>query len=214
MTSFRRSKIRCAICGVREATTRDHVPPKAVFHRPLPTDLITVPACNRCNNEGSKYDEKLRVFVSLWAGIDTPRTYSFWKNQALRTLVKNRKLNDQLVEKTWKVDLRSPSGIYVGDAYAVGVPARSLDAAIERIVRGLYFHHFGEAIGSRGAVRVQPLRTLPPGFAEQISNWPAAWVGDKTFYYRFARTRGAPLESLWILLFYERFCVFGQTRAK
>ena len=46
----------CAYCG-NLATTRDHVPPQNLFPQPWTNDLITVPACKRCNNYPSRDDE-------------------------------------------------------------------------------------------------------------------------------------------------------------
>jgi hypothetical protein len=54
----------CAICGVRLATTRDHVPPKAILVRPFPKNLITVPACVECNNGSAPMDSDFRVYLA------------------------------------------------------------------------------------------------------------------------------------------------------
>ena len=45
----------CTYCGGR-AQTRDHVPPKSIFLKPLP-GMITVPACRRCNQEWSRAEQ-------------------------------------------------------------------------------------------------------------------------------------------------------------
>ena len=59
-------KKNCIYCGKREATERDHVPPKCFFPRPWPNDLITVPSCSICNRSFGKIDEFIRdVFISL-----------------------------------------------------------------------------------------------------------------------------------------------------
>ena len=56
----------CIYCGEREATERDHIPPKCFFPEPLPNDLITVPSCSVCNREYGKIDEFIRdVLISL-----------------------------------------------------------------------------------------------------------------------------------------------------
>jgi hypothetical protein len=46
----------CVCCGEPTDGGRDHVPGKQFFPDPRPSDLITVPACERCN-EGFKLDE-------------------------------------------------------------------------------------------------------------------------------------------------------------
>jgi hypothetical protein len=43
----------------------DHVPPKGLFPKPRPDNLITVPCCFACNNQHSGFDERLRIAASL-----------------------------------------------------------------------------------------------------------------------------------------------------
>lgn len=150
----------------------------------------------------------------MQVGIDSPLTHSLWKNYALRTLAQNNKLKQHILDHGSRVNLRSPAGLHIGQAYAVPMSVRSHHAAIDRIVRGLYFYHFGQALGRRASVHVTPLRSLPKDFADQIHNWPAGWVGKKEFFYRFARAAESPLDSAWLLLFYGKYCIFAQTKSK
>jgi hypothetical protein len=53
----------CALCGIRPATTRGHVPSKSLFPQPRPDDLITVLACVGCNQGTQKEDEYFRKNV-------------------------------------------------------------------------------------------------------------------------------------------------------
>lgn len=65
---FRRgSEMYCVYCG-EKADTREHCPSKAFLKRPLPTDLPTVPACKKCNNDFSsdeKYTKKMIDFLYM-----------------------------------------------------------------------------------------------------------------------------------------------------
>lgn len=54
----------CVYCG-RVADSKDHAPPKCLMLPPLPSNLITLPACMECNN-GFSFDENVvRAFLSL-----------------------------------------------------------------------------------------------------------------------------------------------------
>jgi hypothetical protein len=75
---FRKAQKQCVFCGCRPATTRDHVPPKALFVRPRPK-LITVPACEVCNGEASEHEERFKVFLSIKDGPHTPALQDFWQ---------------------------------------------------------------------------------------------------------------------------------------
>jgi hypothetical protein len=204
----------CAICGVREATTRDHVPPKAIFHEPYPNNLITVPACAKCNNEGSKFDAELRVVIGMHTARDSPSGDLFWSKYALRTLARNNRLRTQILENGRRVNLKSPAGIALGAAYAVPYSVRKHSAAMNRIVRGLYFHHFGQILGKRVSVRSRPLNGMPRQFAELLKSLPWGRLGESDFFYRFGRASDSPLNSIWVLLFHHRYCVFAETRPK
>ncbi len=72
----------CAISGEIKTTTREHIPPKNIFPRPLPSDLITVPACAECNNGASRYDEIFKVLLSF--GVTEPNELT---NRTIRTLI-------------------------------------------------------------------------------------------------------------------------------
>jgi hypothetical protein len=55
----------CVLCTLVPATTAEHIPAKLFFDKPLPDNLITVPACAPCNNGSQRDDEYLRAFVML-----------------------------------------------------------------------------------------------------------------------------------------------------
>jgi hypothetical protein len=49
---------------VKKATV-DHVPPKLLLERPLPPNLLTVPACESCNAGFKSDDEYTRTILGL-----------------------------------------------------------------------------------------------------------------------------------------------------
>jgi hypothetical protein len=60
--------MRCYLCNKPNPMTRDHVPPKGFFPVPGPTNLITLPCCESCNNSYSLDDEAMRVWLSSALG--------------------------------------------------------------------------------------------------------------------------------------------------
>ena len=57
----------CYYCGRTNAEkyTKDHVPPKCIFPKNKPKNLITVPCCFKCNKEMSSLDQKMRNWMGL-----------------------------------------------------------------------------------------------------------------------------------------------------
>ena len=131
----------CCYCG-KGATTREHVPPKGIFTKPLPSDLITVPCCIGCNMDGSVNDEYFRTYLGMHVahrGGDAERLY---KERVLHTTGHNTKLRRTIIRSMRPVNLATKSGIIYGTGAEILWDSDVHDKAIERIARGLFYHHF------------------------------------------------------------------------
>jgi len=201
----------CALCGAAEATTVDHIPPKGIFPKPRPDNLITVPACFKCNSAASKHDEAFRVFLSLHVGIDSPETQALWEAGALRSVRHNRRLFSDIMTSTKRILLRTKAGIILGTRMVVCWDSTAHDRTIERMIRGLYYHHFGEILGDRVIVKVHWLRGLTDDIFEASKEWTQHSLGRNTLIYRFGRAGEAPLHSIWLFQFYDRHWASGYT---
>src|SRR6516162_4089252 len=60
----------CVFCRNQCLSTRDHVPPKGLFAEPRPQNLITVPACRKCN-EGANLDDEFMQRFAMAQGTET-----------------------------------------------------------------------------------------------------------------------------------------------
>lgn len=193
----------CAICGTREATTRDHVPPRAIFTKPLPSRLITVPACAECNNGAAGLDEEFRVNLGLVIGHKNVQATRLWKERSLATIDRNVRLARTIRGSIGSCRLYTGAGSYLGSLPAVPWPADRFHVVIERIARGLYFHHFKEILGHRVDCSVNLLRGLTKDFLDSTAGWPTDNIGDGVFVYRYGRAHDSPLDSFWVFQFYQ-----------
>ena len=201
----------CAICGVREATTFDHLPPRAIFPKPRPSNLVTVPACLPCNHGASKHDEQFRVYLTMQTGPDNPQSKKLWKERSMATLRKNRKLHRMILQGMRPVEMRSDAGIYLGRRTAFLFPVEVYESVMQRTARGLYYHHFGEILGAQVRCEVSFLRSLDAEFLELSGNWPSADIGSGAVVYRYSRAADAPLNSAWVFQFYEAHWALVET---
>src|SRR5690348_12463521 len=55
---------RCVYCP-EPASTRDHAPPRCLLRRPLPSSLLTLPACAKCNTAFSFDENVVRSLLTL-----------------------------------------------------------------------------------------------------------------------------------------------------
>ena len=196
-------KYPCVICGIREATTRDHVPPKTVFTKPLPTTLVTVPACALCNNGSADFDEKFRVYLGLVVGDKNANAKKLWKERSMATLRKNKKLAETISKGMHEVDVLNEYGVRVGKKIAFLWPVDVFECVVERIARGLYYHHFGEILGARVQCTVGFMYTLSDDIMESTKDLTQSHIGDGAFTYRYGRAAESPLHSVWVFEFYQ-----------
>jgi hypothetical protein len=57
----------CVYCG-HSADTQDHVPPKLLYNKPYPKNLLTVPCCGSCNGAWSKDEQYFKIALSFLSG--------------------------------------------------------------------------------------------------------------------------------------------------
>jgi len=204
---------KCTICGKLEATTRDHVPPEGIFSKPLPSNLITVPACNLCNNGTSIHDENFKVLLSLYCGQFNPATAGLIGSHALPTLARNQKLNRMLIRSMHPAYLSSSSRIIYERGWAADWDETSATIVIERTVRGLYFHHFNKILGEETECRISQLDD--DDLERAISIFRVSqknFIGEKNeVVYMYAQQEGQPLHSVWIFEFYGVLWFFCHT---
>ena len=61
----RGSDMQCVYCG-EEAFTREHCPSKVFLSKPYPSNLPTVPACEKCNNDFSSDELYTKAFIDVY----------------------------------------------------------------------------------------------------------------------------------------------------
>jgi len=191
----------CAICGNNEATTRDHVPPKAIFPRPRPENLITVPACASCNNGASDLDDLFKVYLSMHTAGKSEIATRLFKEKTARTLERNQTLLTKISEESKQLKIQDENGNLVTRT-GVLWNSQAHDAVIERTIRGLYFHHTGNVVPSDTELRVQWLHRVPEEIEEKIDFFTEVTIGDDQVIYKYLIYENDPRYSLWLFEFY------------
>ncbi len=201
----------CAICGVRDGITKDHIPPRSIFVKPYPNNLITVPACPACNNGSNQYDEIFAAMLGLHVARGEQQAQRrMFNERALKILGKNQRLARDTLKTARPVEIRTPSGVIVEQASAILWDSRSHDEVITRIVRGLYYRHYGEILGARAVVKPYWFRELGPKLRAVAAGLNTVTIGD-VFTYHYGRTEKSPLCSAWLFEFYQGHWAGGFT---
>ncbi len=201
----------CAICGEREATTRDHVPPKAIFPRPRPNNLITVPACRECNNSASDYDDLFKVFLSMQAAGNNDIARRLFVEKTLRTLERNQSLLERIREESRQLEIINENG-QIETRTGVLWNSVAHDAVIERAIRGLYFHHSGNPLPRDVVLSVQWLRGVPEKILLNLHLLNEVKIGKEQVIYKYLIAPQDPRYSLWLFEFYGAHWASGHTK--
>lgn len=188
----------CAFCGVERAITRDHVPPKNLFPKPRPNNLITVPACGSCNWGTSKDDEWFRVKLNLRHEVGSnPAARQTWA-KIFKSLHREQAatFRNSFVSDMLKCGAFSPGGIYVEDRLAYSVDRNRLHRIVTKMVKGLYFQELGTVFSQQwdtGVFLAEDIHSNPSRadiektiIAPLLKSDPIV-VAEGIFSYRVAR---------------------------
>jgi hypothetical protein len=196
---------QCAFCGAsRAATTREHMPPKALFdfsHRP---DKLVMPACDECNR-GTSTADLVAAVVSRWNYNSGPIEIQ----DHAKLLQRVRKHHSDIFAE-WSGQLNLSErlkAIRHLSNYGVDVPMDAglvtigkltisqLNLFSHKAVLALYFEHFKRVLLDRGRVaaywrtKEDFHRGAPPELLEMMQQYgtleQGRWNAKETFEYRF-----------------------------
>ncbi|MEW5985907.1 MAG: hypothetical protein AB1791_04675 [Chloroflexota bacterium] len=200
----------CVYCDERKPLTDDHVPPKNLFAKPRPGNLITVPACAECNKGFERDDEYFRTMLVLWEKTGDHFGARRLADRVVKDLKRPEKVRfrSSIFHKARPVKLFTKSGLYDGETGLVEVDVLRLHRTVTRTVRGLFYHHAGHRLDDSYEVqiRVSPMSgmildliiaTLPG-----LSTTPEI-IGDGVFKYWFQVSTRDEKVSTWVLMFFE-----------
>lgn len=152
---------RCCFCaGMRPSTTREHMPPKALFdgsHRP---DKLVMPACAECNN-GTSTADLIASIISRWNYgasevelTDSARLNARIRNQAPAVVEEWMRNANVLGRVKGRNHLRRHGVPVPDDASIVTIgtlSTRYLNLFAHKAALALYFEHFREPLVEPGA---------------------------------------------------------------
>ncbi len=194
----------CIYCG-KQATTRDHVPPRSFLERPFPANLATVPSCEQCNNSHSG-DEQ--YFLVLLGQIGASRTISAKVDTegVIDRTLKRAPLLDERILRALEVDGESGRVL-------IRPETERVRRIIAKIARGLFVLRYGRvpAISSVGPVDAfpssvdnqRPLPYVVAVFNERFRAKRWQHVQRDVFSYIFVRDPGSNSRVWCIMDFHD-----------
>jgi hypothetical protein len=136
----------CIYCQSAIADTRDHVPPKSVFPKPRPDNLITVPACRECNARTQEDDEDFRTYITAISTRETGPIIEYLSETTMRGLDRRPAYLADWKDRRMRVsELEDENGHATQKLQVWREPTR-LMRVIFRTVRGLHYHKLGKPL--------------------------------------------------------------------
>lgn len=198
----------CVICGIRLAKTMDHLPPKALYPKPLPKQMHTVPACQECNGGHSVADEDFKVFILADTSLESPERAKVVKHVA-RTVKHNPNIKKR-VGASQEVTVRLRSGA-IEKARAFRYQAHFYVATMKRIVRGFYWRETGKVLNAAARIEIYQGRKIHPELRESIqallNGVVPSFCNDETLGYRWTESEDGLI--FWELCFFKQHLTYA-----
>ena len=217
-------KRECVYCGSRKRLTDDHIPPKGLFPKPRPSNLITVPCCRKCNESASKDDEYFRAMLSWENRAGEHPDASKVSRSVLRSLQRPQAggFTKHLLDNIFDLDLYSTGGIYIGRRAGYWVDYKRIDRVAARIVKGLFYDTFGVRLPENWKAKCwneaglahtdfTKVEWFTDIFRPMIERPPDNVLGDQVFEYWFQRAMDNDYATVWALRFYKSVSFLGIT---
>ncbi len=218
MTAKGKSNIEksCIYCLRGENMTVDHIPPKALFPEPRPSNMLTVPCCKKCNESFSKDDEYFRTTLVSHASIWSDPNVQAVNEKLLRSMSRPEAaaMASAIRKSLHVVDITSHGGIYLGRSPAMMVNADRINRVTDRIARGLFYITHDYPVPIRYEVTCvfkDAAFSIPEEF---IAPWRGFWkqpvtIGENVFSYSYALCVDDPNGMLFIYWFYGNLWFYG-----
>jgi hypothetical protein len=201
--------VMCIYCGNKPGSTRDHVPPKSLFPKPRPVNMLTVPCCDDCQARFKKDEDVFMAWITIGPAIESRASKPLWEQKLKRTFEKDRGVNEVIRRLCKPVDLTTPAGIYLGKGLASSIDHERKNDVLGKIVRGLFWVEYNERLPENVAIEIYGVRRTGEDIENLIARtYEGKAIGEGIFEYRYARAPES-FESYWVMSFFRRNYFFA-----
>ena len=204
---------QCFTCD-KPATSREHVPPGCIFPSPVPSNinLITVPACEKCNNGSKKDDEYFKAIITMGSAKNAVAEENFKKWSRKKITDKMPAILHHLWNNRQKVLVQSTGGIVIPQP-AFRYDRSRIQRIVDKIVKGLFMHEHGERFGDQHVVDdfvFDPHKII----YNIIRSLPLKTIWEDIFSYRYIHDERDKRKGYWYLMFYQQKLIQVPTALK
>lgn len=197
----------CYNCGKSaKKLSRDHIPPKCFFRPPLPTDLITVPCCKKCNESFSLDDEAFRIWTSSCHGVSEAGHWILLNQVFGSSFARSPKLLENVQKHLKTGELRTKG--HTITVPIISIPDERAERFLFRITKALLTHFYPDYDYSRDIFKARVFAPIQEHLsqARELAQFLVRDSrGDGVFHFWRGiepKKRG----GAWIYLFYDAAC--------
>ncbi|RYZ82676.1 MAG: hypothetical protein EOP06_21285 [Proteobacteria bacterium] len=202
----------CTYCGELRKPTKDHVIPKALFPKPYPLNMITVPACEDCNNAKSRDDDFLRdILTSDIYGSQSMEAQKVFKSKVLSSVNQNSSDFARLIIAQGRVEpFYSHGGIQLDSLPTAPLDTARIDRIFSTLIRGLYYD--ARKLYIPKGYNFNVMRYHPREFQQVYDELSATLkmrnprILGNIFGATYTCAEEDPLTTIWLLWFYNNVC--------
>jgi hypothetical protein len=216
---------QCAYCGAGGTLSRDHIPPKGIFPKPRPANLITVPACARCHSQQTSIDDEyFRNALAVRDELSEHPEVQKIQPAVIRSLSNPNKAGmlREFLKNVRVIENVTPGGIFIKNQLGIQTDMNRIRRVVLRTLSGLFYHHKKHRLPTGYDALVFNEESLQKWLPEDLANYnesvfkpllaqDAVSLGNSAFSYRFGFNTADPDVTYWIFDFYERARFFGLT---
>jgi hypothetical protein len=210
----------CTYCGKLKKLSVDHVPPKSLFPKPRPGNLITVPACRDCNEGESTHDEYFATALALNSDLTPTPALDAVRAKVERAMAMPEKAGFSAAFRPIQEVSRlyHPNGRPLAPRSTYDVKVERLARVVSRTTAGLFFRFNGRLLRSGYLVGAQLESELrlgdDPGMWRQVKDVQElspllSYPG--VYSVRGLRSSTDPDTTVWWHTFYDKVSFLGAT---
>jgi len=207
----------CAYCGrtgTKKEGNREHFVPRNLWGGRRPNKTLTVWVHKACNASYSEDDEYFRTVLIAKAGSqEHPEARKVLEGPLIRVMEKLPTVFMKHINKVSEVEVRSPSGLFLGTSLGFALDVPRFIRVLKKIVMGLYFSKLEKSVPSDTFVSLAWATQFSFEVMAPILPFmsPLEDFGDDVFTYCWYCLPSDGRRTFWALSFYERFTFFAFT---
>jgi len=218
----KKKNIKCVYCLSNKDLTKDHIPPKSLFAKPRPSNLISVPSCEKCRAKTPNDDEYFKNSLIMRDVVKNHPDVKTLLNSTIRSYKKIGKWKYMLdlLKRTGSIERKSKAGLFLGSRLGVEVDLNRIYNVVNRVIRGLYYYETGDILPTNIEIRSRitedfdknTFSILKKGIIDPLLNRSSPQViGNNAFSYIYHIRKENKYISAWVTEYYGKIDFFSMT---